>query len=363
MTDPIDKPDKETRRRGDKEAKRPARSPGLPVSLSPCLCFLRKHWFLLLILAGAAVAALWPAGLGWTARLDPSLCGALAVLLSAWGLETRRLRDAALRPQAALWAAAISYGLLPGLAWLAGLLLPDDYRVGLLLMASVPCTLASAVIWTRLAGGDEATALLVILLTNCTSWLTTTAWLVWGAGAEGVSLSAGPMMGRLALVLVLPVAVGQGLRAAGPLRRLATDYRVPLGVVARLLTLAIMLKAALEVRLRLDGDRAELALASLAGVAAACLGLHLAALFAGLWSSRGLGFDRGRQIAVAIAGSQKTLPVSLILFDAYFARDYALAVIPMAFYHVGQLVADTWIADRLAGKRLKEAEMPEDPVV
>ena len=56
-------------------------------------------------------------------------------------------------------------------------------------------------------------------------------------------------------------------------------------------------------------------------------------------------------MAIAFAGSQKTLPVALFLFHAYFKDQYPLAVVPLAFYHVGQLVVDTFVADWLHGSR------------
>src|SRR5262249_23484140 len=143
---------------------------------NPCFPFptmkgiAHRHWFLLLILFGTLLVLVRPAWLGWTVWLNPSLFGAAAVFLSALTMETRSLGNAVVRPLPALWAMVVSYGLLPGLALLVGGLLPEphDFRIGLLLIASVPCTLASAMIWTRLAGGDEATALLITLLTNCT---------------------------------------------------------------------------------------------------------------------------------------------------------------------------------------------------
>src|SRR5947209_4544073 len=101
----------------------------------------------------------------WTARVDPRLIVATSLFLAAWGLESRSLYETLLRPWPGLWALVISYGLLPAAAWLIGPLLGrDDFRIGLLVIASVPCTLASAVIWTRLSGGSEATALLIVLL-------------------------------------------------------------------------------------------------------------------------------------------------------------------------------------------------------
>src|SRR5687768_1502144 len=111
---------------------------------------LTKRWFLVLTVLGALAVAFAPGMLRWTAWLDTSACGTLVIFLSALGLESRRLARAAAAPRAALWAVAISFGLVPALAWLAGFLMPqEDYRIGLILMASGPCTLAAAVIWTR----------------------------------------------------------------------------------------------------------------------------------------------------------------------------------------------------------------------
>src|SRR6185369_6865506 len=108
---------------------------------------------------------------------------------------------------------------------------------------SVPCTLASCVLWTRRAGGDEAAALLVILVTTATSWLVTPAWVRLVTEAT-VAVDTPAMMLDLLLTLVLPVGVGQACRASGPLARAAARCKAPAGVVAQLLILLILLKAA-----------------------------------------------------------------------------------------------------------------------
>jgi sodium/bile acid cotransporter 7 len=328
--------------------------------------FLAKRWFLLAILAGALLVWRWPDALLWTSGLNPSLTGAAAIFLTALGMESRALGRSLLRPWAALWALAISFGLLPALALVLGTVLPNaDLRIGLILIASVPCTLASAVIWTRMAGGNEATALLVVLLTNLCGCLATTAWLMLGTGLQEGGVDAGGMIGQLFLVLVVPVAAGQMLRLSPPIARAATRHKRFMGVVARLLTLTIMLKAAVEVRLRLDTESVTLDTLSLLAAAIVCLTVHLGALTIGFWSSKGLGFDRPSQIAVALAGSQKTLPVALILFDLYFTA-YPLAVVPLVFFHVGQLIVDTFIADTLAwraGRSEPDEDLAADGVI
>jgi solute carrier family 10 (sodium/bile acid cotransporter), member 7 len=310
--------------------------------------WLTRYWFVLLLLAGVLIASLSPRLLlPLTAKLEPRVVVSIALFIMAWTLESRALFRSVLRPAPALWAVILSYGLVPGLAWLAGSVVSQpDLRTGLLLIASVPCTLASAVIWTRMAGGNEATALLVVLLTTALSWLVTTGWLALTT-ATRTSVDAASMMRDLALVLILPVGVGQACRIVPMLVKTATRFRPVLDVVSRLLILSIILKAAAEVGERVAGKFGELPLVALGTAICWCLVIHLVALGAGFWSSRALRFGRPDQVAVALACSQKTLPVSLYLYDAYFREAYPLAVVPLLAYHFGQLFVDTFIGEAL----------------
>jgi sodium/bile acid cotransporter 7 len=319
--------------------------------------FLARRWFLLLLLTSVSAAYLAPAWFGWAARLDPRLVVAPALFLMALTLPSQRLAHALAHPRPALWAVAISYGAVPLGGWLAGASLPtDDFRIGLLIIACAPCTLASAVLWTRLAGGDEAVALLVILLTTASSWLVMPTWLAGTTGTT-VAVDTAGMMRDLLFTLVVPVGVGQLCRALAPVARAVTRHRQALGVVSQLLILVVLLKAAVYVSTRLSAEAAVPDALAILTVAVLCVALHLLALGGGLWSSRWFAFERPSQVAVAFACSQKTLPVALLVFERYFA-DYPLAVVPLAFYHFGQLLVDTLIADQLAPRPPQAAPAP-----
>lgn len=333
-------------------------------TLSLVRSFLAKRWFLLLLVGGVALAALRPELLLPATRpVRPRVVVTLALFLIAWGLDSRCLGGALRRPLPAVGAVAVSYVAVPLLGLLAGPLMPsEDLRVGLLITACVPCTLASAVLWTRLAHGNEATALLVTLLTTSSSWLITPPWLVLGTGVQ-VDVHLGELMRELLLFLVLPVALAQLSRALPPVARLVTRWRSPLGLLSQLLVLSVILRASVDARLRLDEHSAVVSAAALLIALAVCLGVHLAALAGGFWGGGLLRLDRAERIAVAFAGSQKTLPVALLLFEGYFQQRYPLAIVPLLFYHVGQLIVDTFIADALLHRRPHLPELPPEAEV
>jgi sodium/bile acid cotransporter 7 len=310
--------------------------------------FLGRQWFLLLLGGGLGASLLWPGAMEPATRYwNPSLTVALSLFLVAWTMPTHFLLAEVRRPFASLWAVVLSYGLVPLTAWLIGHLAPsDDIGVGLVLVSSVPCTLSSAVLWTRLAGGNEATALLTVVGTTFSSWFLTTAWLYALTGTQ-TQLDVGKMMVDLIATLILPFVLGQALRWHPQTMTIADQRRSLFGVLSQLLIVGIVIKAGVAVGEKLHETEAwSVPFLFLISIVLA-VGLHLFAVASGLISGGWLGFERGRRIAIGFAASQKTLPVSLMLYDQFFKDAYPYAVLPLLFYHVGQLLLDTLIAKRI----------------
>ncbi len=306
---------------------------------------LARHWFLFAMAATLCLALGGPEIFARaTAWLQPRGVVVAALFLIAWTMPGRSLTEEVFRPWAALWAVLISYGFLPAAAWFFGPWLLADFHIGTLITVCGPCTLASAVLWTRLARGNEATALLVTVLSTASSWLITPAWLTLTTGAV-VDLDPLEMMVDLLLSLVAPVALGQICRTWSPLYSVASRHKLTLGVVSQILILAILLRAAAQVGLQMHSGH-HLTVAAVLAAAVFSLGLHFSALALGWWSGSWLGFDRPRRIAIAFACSQKTLPVALVVLE-YYQNQYPLAVVSILFYHAGQLLFDTAIAERL----------------
>ena len=78
---------------------------------------------------------------------------------------------------------------------------------------------------------------------------------------------------------------------------------------------------------------------------------HMLVLYAGKWFAEKLRMSRPEQIAVAIAGSQKTLMVGLSI-----AVSLQVTILPLLAFHALQLVIDTVIVDRFAAEDAEAAK-------
>ena len=224
-----------------------------------------------------------------------------------------------------------------------------------MLVASVPCTLASAF---------------------CGPWPAATCDRSFGHPGDNVLAGGQPL---LALSLdqhenhrprdaddVRPrahVDLARDCRATlaknPPCKTFTDRFKTPISIFAQLFGLAIILKAGVGVGDKLHDENTTAAPLIFLSSVLLAVSLHLFALASGWFSCGWLGFDRGRQIAVAFSASQKTLQISIMLFDEYYRERYPYAIMPLLFYHVGQLLFDTAIAKRIA-KNGPDTPPPDD---
>ncbi len=271
---------------------------------------------------------------------------ASVLFLMALPLEAQLMWRTLRRPRAPALGITMNSVVLPLIAWLfvatLGMpLLGREFALGLLVAAATPCTLASAAVWTRRAGGNDAAAIMVTVITNASCFLVTPFWLLLMTGQQA-ELDAGKMIAKLALVVVLPMTLAQLLRLIGPVGPWATQRKTPLGVVAQTGILTMVFFGAVQAAQRFGMASSRPTVFELGALLVAVVGIHVTVLVAGTWIARLLRFDRGEQIAVGFAGSQKTLMVGLQV-----ALELGFNIIPMVAYHISQLLIDTLIADRL----------------
>jgi sodium/bile acid cotransporter 7 len=316
------------------------------------LSFLRQRWFLLALIAALWAGIAWPAAMSPIVRWIPSEALVAAVtFIMALPLETAALWQAARRPGPAWLATVLNSGVAPPLGWLASRVLPAELATGMIVATSVPTTLATAAVWTRRAGGNDAVAFLVTIITNLACFLVVPAWLWLLVGSDAhadirqANIDYGEIAIGLILLVVLPIVAAQALRQWRTIGSWAARNKHSFSLVAQLGVLLMVLVGAVDCGQRLSAasDSSAVSPRSIVVMVLAVTAVHVALLVLGFILSKWLGFVRADAIAVAFAGSQKTLMVG-----AYLALAVGpLAILPMVAYHAAQLIIDTLIADRL----------------
>ena len=318
----------------------------------PMKQFLIHRWFLIALVTMLAIGSCFAVQLYPLMALElpgtqlplRSAIVAIVLFLMAFPLEASAMWQAMRRPWPPLLAVGVNFGLLPLFAWGVSCGLNADLGGGLLVAAATPCTLASAAVWTRRAGGNDAVAILVTIITNLLCFIATPLWLLTMTGESVTSpeLSLAKMATNLGSLVVFPMIAAQLLRFYKPLGIWATREKPMLSVLAQCGLLTMVLFGAIQSGLGFsDPTQSQLsALDLLTMLAAVCL-VHTVMLWVGLVLAKLARFSREDQIAVAFAGSQKTLMVGLLM-----AISLKVSILPMVAYHVSQLFIDTLIADR-----------------
>ncbi len=253
------------------------------------------------------------------------------------------IRRSLVKPWPAILASIVNMVVVPLLAWSTAWTQSVYLGGGLIVAATIPCTLASAAVWTRRAGGDDTVAILVTLITNTTCVVVTPMWLVMLLGRQ-VSLDLGAIVRELFLVVLLPIVIAQLLRLNTSVAGWSGRHRTGLAIGCQIGILFMVLSGAIQMSQHL-GDQSSgtrVTFVEILWTIVLTCGIHLASMAIGWYVARASGLARPQTIGVAIAGSQKTLMIGLKM-----ALDCGVSIIPMVAFHVGQLILDTFIADKV----------------
>jgi sodium/bile acid cotransporter 7 len=213
---------------------------------------------------------------------------------------------------------------------------------GVIVATTVPCTLATAAVWSRRARA-------IITNLSCFAVVPAWLWLLVDANAQADIQRAQINYGRIALglilLVVLPIIAAQFLRQLNVVGTWATRRKEWLSRIAQFGVLVMVLIGAVECgqRLSMAANGAVLSTGNIARMIVGVSAVHLLLLTAGFALSHLFRFTQSDSIAIAFSGSQKTLMVG-----AYLALAVGpLAILPMVTYHAVQLLIDTLLAEKL----------------
>ena len=318
----------------------------------------QRHWFLIaLVVCISSGIAIGRNAAGVSLPISPSWITAFVLFMMAFTLNGDHLRAALGRPTPVIWACLINFGLVPTLAVLClPLQRTEDFRVGLMIAATVPCTMAAASVWTRKAGGNDAVSLLVTTATNGFCFLITPLWLNWQL-RHSVELDLSYLIKRLLVGVLIPMAIGQLLRLNSRVARFADDRKKAFGVAAQSLILTLVFTGAIRAGTRMTTDGIAPDAVAILVVWVCVIAIHVVAFTVAFCGGRIFGFRTVDTTAAAFGASQKTLPIGVLLADE-FAVVAPFAVFPMLMYHASQLFVDTALVPHLARWNQSAEEPP-----
>lgn len=305
--------------------------------------YLTKYWFFI-GMAGVIILAFGFPGLGDAFKQWHVLNIAIfvAFLITGLTLQSRAVIDE-IRNFKALAAALVScFVLFPLAAFVlartcfAG---NADIIVGACILGVAPATIASGTVLTQMARGNVSLSLFICVATNLVSIFTIPFSLKILLGFEQqIELPVLEMMLKLFLVALVPTIIGQVLRIR--LKDTIMAWRKGFSIFSQCVVLLIICNAVARSADRMGQMGATIALVFMFAIV-----LHTIMLLVNFGISKLIRLNRPSSIALTIHVSQKTLTVSSIVWDNYFAQ-FSMGLIPVIAHHLTQLVMDTVLAQR-----------------
>ncbi len=336
---------------------------------------MAKDWFLFGMISAVILATLFPdfGRSGGTMRADAASDAGifLVFLFHGIGLSTENMKKGMANWKLHLMVQTMTYVMFPilwlGINALFGKLIPEYLMLGFLYLCALPSTISSSVAMTAIGKGNVPGAIFNATLSSLLGIFLTPLIIslaLQTSGGEGLSLV--DAMVKIAVLLLLPFAMGQGLRPF--MGAWFSRYKKYVNNFDKLVILMLVYASfcdSVKGGLWTDNGIGTIAL-TMAGAAV----ILLIVLCITTFTARRLDFSKEDEVAAVFCGSKKTLasgvPMAKLLFGAH--PGLGVIVLPIMFYHQIQLFVCSILAERYA-RRLAtlhiektEAEAGQVPV-
>jgi len=320
---------------------------------------LKKHAFTLWLLVAVLLAIFFPepgAKGGfffpeWTTRLGVwiiFLLQGLSLPTSelTTGYKPKRLHAFVLSWNYLLFPLVVGILLIP-----LSFVLPPELRLGFWLLAILPTTVSSAVVFTTVSGGNTSNAIFATVFSNLLSvLLVPTIAVAYLAAETEASVPLAPLFLKLFLLIVLPLIIGQVIRKVLPELSASVTKRTK-GWSNWIIIFIVHCAFAQSVS---SGFLDDLSGGSILLVITSTVAVLLVISRLVWWSSAWLKPTREQRITAFFCASQKSLATGLPLATSILAAapgvvDAAAVLIPLMCYHPAQLVLAGFVSGRWSG--------------
>jgi sodium/bile acid cotransporter 7 len=311
---------------------------------------IKKYWFIaglvLVFVITVADTTETVSGIGRWLKMHrgPDAVIVLIFFFSGLILNAREIRSGLMDIKGIAIALVIIFLVSPIIGASFGMAsLDTGIKIGVFLVAVMPTTLSSGVVMTGAAGGNMAHALVITILANGLAVFTIpvalSLLLNLVGGTAVVAIDKLAIVMKLGFYVLLPLCTGLTIKFFT--KSFMDRFALKLQVLNQWLVLGIVWMAMSQARDAIINSGGSVGIVFL--LVFVFHGILLT--FAGLFSKL-LKLGRGRRESVIFMGSQKTLPLSVILQVSLFPQ-YGLALVVCVLHHMVHLLMDGYLVGRL----------------
>jgi len=316
---------------------------------------IKKYWFIaglvlvFVITVADTTETVSSIGRWFKMHRGPDAVIVLIFFFSGLILNARKIRSGLMDIKGIAIALVIIFLVSPITGALFGMAsLSTGIKIGVFLVAVMPTTLSSGVVMTGAAGGNMAHALVITILANGLAVFTIpvalSLLLNLIGGTAVVAIDKPAIVMKLGFYVLLPLCTGLTIKFFT--KSFMGRFALKLQVLNQWLVLGIVWMAMSQARDAIINSGGSVGIVFLL-----VFGFHgILLTFAGLFSKL-LKLGRGRRESVIFMGSQKTLPLSVILQVSLFPQ-YGLALVVCVLHHLVHLLMDGYLVGRL--RRIEE---------
>jgi sodium/bile acid cotransporter 7 len=311
---------------------------------------IKKQWFLLSLVSVFALVVgdksniLAETGMFLKDWHAPEIMIFLVFIISGLLIESSHIKDGIKDYKSTLLALSLILFFAPVAAILLSILPFDTGLViGIFIVASMPTTLSSGVVMTGASGGNMAHALFVTILSNFIGIVSIP--IVLSILLSFIDLEKTLVIDQTAIVIklsflvLLPLVIGMVVKANFLKTEQLAKYKLQIMNQA-MITVIVFISLGGAKQVLLETGSLVIQVIFLVTV------FHLMLLGFSFLLIKIFKVEKGRYESIVFMGSQKTLPLSIMIQVTYFS-EFGVAVLVCIIHHVVHLMIDGYLSTKI----------------
>ncbi len=312
------------------------------------LDIIKKQWFLVSLVCVFFVVILDSSdklaqfGILLKNYQGPEVIIFLIFIISGLLIETNQIKVGIRDVKATITALLIIIIGAPIIALILSFLpIETGVIIGLFIISAMPTTLSSGVVMTGVSGGNMAHALFITILSNAFGVFSIPLVLSFLTSLinfnQSMVIEKGPIMLKLIIIVLLPLIIGMVSKAM----LLSSKKISKLQIINQcLIVLIVFISLSGAKQILLGKGVSFLYVVLLVAV------FHLLLLTLSFLLIKFLKINKGRYESVLFMGSQKTLPLSVMIQVTYFS-EFGIALAVCVVHHIVHLMIDGYLSTNM----------------